>query len=53
MWETTTPVVIELARGKNVLRFSHKTEGYAKGVSIKGFTLTPISGQVSLLPKGR
>lgn len=53
MWDTTAPVVIELAKGKNVLRFSHKTDGYEKGVSIKGFTLTPISGQISLVPKGR
>ena len=39
MWETTQPVEISLVKGKNVLRFSR--EGETKGLTIKGFTLTP------------
>jgi hypothetical protein len=39
-WETTQPVEIKLAKGKNVLRFSR--EGDVKGVSIKDFTLKPL-----------
>lgn len=42
MWDTTDPVVIELAEGQNVLRFSHRSDGYGKGFSIKAFTLTPV-----------
>jgi len=41
MWGTTQPVVVTLSEGKNVLRFSHKSEGYAKGFSIRDFTLRP------------
>ena len=44
-WDSTEPVVIELTKGKNVLHFSR--EGNVKGVTIKDFTLTPVSGQVS------
>jgi hypothetical protein len=51
MWDTTEPVAIELTRGRNALRFSR--EGDVKGVTIKDFTLTPVSGQVSLVPKSR
>jgi len=51
LWETTKPVAVELVKGKNVLRFSRA--GNEKGISIKDFTLTPISGQVSLVPKSR
>ena len=42
MWDKTQPVEIELKNGKNVLRFSHTSEGKAKGFSIKDFTLTPV-----------
>ncbi|PXA03573.1 hypothetical protein DDZ13_11370 [Coraliomargarita sinensis] len=42
MWDYTEPVHINLKRGKNVLRFSHKTEGYSKGFSIKEFQLAPV-----------
>jgi len=42
MWDTTAPVEIELVEGQNVLRFSR--EGSTKGVTIKDFTLTSISG---------
>ena len=42
MWGETQPVEINLSKGKNVLTFSHKTDGYAKGFSIKDFTLTPV-----------
>lgn len=39
MWEETKPVSIDLAKGKNVLRFSRV--GDVKGISIKDFKLTP------------
>jgi len=42
MWENTEPVVLVLSEDKNTLTFSHKTDGYAKGFSIKDFTLTPV-----------
>ncbi|MCP3916123.1 MAG: hypothetical protein GY711_11255 [bacterium] len=41
MWQTTPPVEVELALGRNVLRFAHRSEGYSKGFSIRDFTLTP------------
>lgn len=41
MWEVTEPVVVDLKKGSNVLKFSHHTDGYEKGFSIKEFTLTP------------
>lgn len=37
MWDYTKPVQVELKKGKNVLRFSHKTDGYDKGFTIKEF----------------
>lgn len=40
-WETTPAVKVALAKGKNVLRFSHKASGEPKGVTIKEFTLVP------------
>lgn len=40
-WETTPPVTVTLAKGKNVLKFSHSATGAAKGVTIKDFTLVP------------
>lgn len=45
MWEKTEPVLIELTKGKNVLKFTR--EGSVKGISIKDFTLTPDSSRVS------
>lgn len=45
LWEKTEAVVIELTEGENVLTFSR--EGDVKGVTIKDFTLTPISRQVT------
>lgn len=42
LWEHTEPVQVELKRGRNVLRFSHKTDGYDKGFSIKEFQLAPV-----------
>ncbi|MDB4608038.1 hypothetical protein OAH64_04250, partial [bacterium] len=45
LWEKTEAVVIELTKGENVLTFSR--EGDVKGVTIKDFTLTPISRQVT------
>jgi hypothetical protein len=42
MWETTEPVTVELREGQNVLRFSHSSDGYAKGFTIKEFILKPI-----------
>jgi len=42
MWETTKPVEVTLVKGGNVLRFSHKSDGYEKGVTVRDFTLTPL-----------
>jgi hypothetical protein len=53
MWDETKPVVVALAKGKNVLRMTRKSDGYEKGFSIRKFILTPVSGQVSLVPKSR
>jgi len=41
LWAQSKPVVIEITEGKNVLRFSRARD--VKGVSIKNFTLTPVS----------
>jgi hypothetical protein len=41
-WETTPAVTVTLAKGKNVLRFSHKASGEPKGVTIKEFLLVPV-----------
>lgn len=43
MWDSTKPVQIELVKGKNVLNFTHKSDGQAKGFSIRDFTLTPMN----------
>ncbi|MEJ6641687.1 MAG: hypothetical protein QNL33_00385 [Akkermansiaceae bacterium] len=51
MWEETTPVAIELIKGKNVLRFSRV--GDVKGISIKDFKLTPGSKRVTQLLQSR
>jgi hypothetical protein len=51
MWDSTEPVLIELLKGENLLRFSR--EGDVKGVTIKDFTLTPVSGDVGLMPGSR
>jgi len=42
MWDTTKPVQIELAKGKNVLTFSRDHEKL-KGLTIKDFTLKPVN----------
>ena len=42
LWKDTSPVEITLKAGSNILEFSHKKDGYAKGFSIKSFTLTPV-----------
>jgi hypothetical protein len=42
MWETTEPVRVELKSGRNTLKFTRKSDGQAKGFSIKEFTLTPV-----------
>lgn len=42
MWDYTQPVQIELKRGMNTLRFSHTTDGHAKGFTIKEFQLAPV-----------
>ena len=41
LWDMTAPVVIELAKGKNVLTFSRGGENI-RGMSIKEFTLKPV-----------
>mgnify|MGYP000256471030 CR=1 FL=1 len=43
LWEQSAPVVIELVKGKNSLRFSR--QGDVKGLSIKEFTLSPIASR--------
>jgi hypothetical protein len=53
LWDATAPVIIELAKGRNLLRFSHQSEGYAKGFTIKDFTVRPASDRVSLVPANR
>jgi hypothetical protein len=53
MWDQTEPVTVELAEGENTLRFTRKSDGHAKGFSIKEFTLTPVTGQVSQVAPGR
>ena len=42
-WQITSPVTIELEKGKNVLTLNHQTEGYAKGFSIHHFKLAPAT----------
>jgi len=39
-WDTTPPVEISLAKGRNVLRFSRPEP--VKGLTIRDFTLTPV-----------
>lgn len=41
MWETTAPVEVTLAKGRNVLRFSRPTA--TAGATFKEFTLTPAA----------
>ncbi len=40
-WETTPAVKVSIAKGANVLKFSHAATGAAKGVTIKDFSLVP------------
>lgn len=42
MWEETSPLEIELAKGTNILRFSRS--GDVKGVTIREFILKPTGG---------
>jgi hypothetical protein len=42
LWSVTEPVEVELVEGRNVLRITHKGEGYAKGFTIRDFTLSPL-----------
>ncbi|MBI1337638.1 MAG: hypothetical protein GC164_11820 [Phycisphaera sp.] len=42
MWGQTQPAVVELVKGKNVLSFTRRSDGQAKGFSISHFTLTPV-----------
>ncbi len=41
LWAESDGVDVELVAGKNILRLEHKSEGHAKGFSIKDFRLTP------------
>ncbi|MBK1828046.1 hypothetical protein [Haloferula rosea] len=41
MWQTSDPVVVELKSGANRLRFFR--EGEVKGVTLRKFTLSPVS----------
>ena len=45
MWDQTKPVTVELKEGENVLTFTR--DGDVMGVSIRDFTLSPVSGKVS------
>jgi len=40
-WETSSPVVIELKAGSNILTFA-RPEDMRKGIAIKDFTLSPV-----------
>jgi len=42
MWDYTKPIVVELKKGRNDLRFSHKADGQDKGFTIKEFQLAPV-----------
>lgn len=42
LWAKTDPVTVELAAGRNVLRLRHKSDGYAKGFSVRDLTLKPV-----------
>jgi hypothetical protein len=53
MWDKTEAVEIELTKGSNLLRFSPTSEGNERGFSIRDFTLTPVSGEVSQVPATR
>ena len=47
MWGETKPVTVELKEGNNTFSFTRKSDGQAKGFSIKEFKLTPATGQAS------
>ena len=51
MWDQTGPVTVELKKGRNVLNFSHRSDGQPKGFSIKEFKLAPVSGSVSQIQR--
>lgn len=42
MWDQTAPVTVELQKGRNVLNFSHRSDGQPKGFSIREFQLAPV-----------
>jgi hypothetical protein len=39
-WQKSEPVIVTLAKGKNVLKFDRTPE--YRGLTIKDFTLTPV-----------
>jgi len=41
LWGETDPVDVELVAGKNSLRLEHRSEGYAKGFSMKELRMIP------------
>ncbi len=41
LWGKTEPVEVVLAKGRNVLRVAHKSDGYGKGFTIRDMTLSP------------
>lgn len=41
LWGQTEPVDVSLKPGRNVLRFEHRSDGQAKGFSLRDLTLTP------------
>jgi hypothetical protein len=39
--DRTQPVEVSLVTGQNVLRFSHQSDGFAKGFTVQEFTSKP------------
>ena len=46
-WQNSEPVTVDLKKGENTLRF-WRNQPPQYGLAIKGFTLTPTSGKLSL-----
>ena len=42
LWSDSDPVEIELTAGRNVLRCTHRSDGYAKGFSLHHLRLVPV-----------
>jgi hypothetical protein len=42
LWGETDAIEIELAAGRNVLRFTHRSDGHEKGFSLRDIRLAPV-----------